>query len=200
MSDMTLVLHGLAIKKHAGAEAVAGLIGVDAAKVTALLAQAVAEGRAVESGGAFMLTPLARMALEGEYSRAFADQRADAAFIAAYERFEVVNKELKQLITDWQTMAVGGQRVPNDHSNEAYDSAIIDRLGALHERAEVVLKALGAGLKRLNVYATKLLAALEKAEDGEIDWVSGARIESYHTVWFELHEDLLRILGRERDE
>jgi hypothetical protein len=23
---------------------------------------------------------------------------------------------------------------------------------------------------------------------------------SYHTVWFELHEDLLRILGRERVE
>lgn len=200
MSEMTLVLHGLAIKKHAAAEAVAGLIGADAAKVKALLAQAVGEGRAVESGGAFMLTPLARMALEGEYSRAFADQRADVAFIAAYERFEVVNKELKQLITDWQTMAVGGQRVPNDHSNRAYDSAIIDRLGALHERAEAVLKALATGLPRLGVYARKLLAALEKAEDGENEWVSGARIESYHTVWFELHEDLLRILGRERDE
>ncbi|MBM3482475.1 MAG: hypothetical protein FJX66_04160 [Alphaproteobacteria bacterium] len=200
MSEMTLVLHGLAIKKHAGAEAVAGLIGVDATKVKVLLAQAVTEGRAVESGGAFMLTPLARMALEGEYSRAFADQRANAAFMAAYERFEVVNKELKQLITDWQTISVGGQRVPNDHSNKAHDSGIIDRLGALHERAEVVLKALGDGLKRLSIYATKLLTALEKAEDGEIEWVSGAKIESYHTVWFELHEDLLRILGRERDE
>jgi len=25
-------------------------------------------------------------------------------------------------------------------------------------------------------------------------------VDSYHTVWFELHEDLLRILGREREE
>ena len=35
---------------------------------------------------------------------------------------------------------------------------------------------------------------------GEIDWVSGVRIDSYHTVWFELHEDLLRMLGRTRQE
>lgn len=200
MSDMHLVLHGLAIKKHGGAEAVAGLVGLEGARVKALLAQAVSEGRAVESAGGFMLTPLARMALDGEYSRVYGEQRGNAAFVAAYERFEVVNKALKQLITDWQTMAVGGQRVPNDHSNKAYDSTIIDRLGALHERAEAVLKALASGLPRLGIYAKKLLAALEKAEDGEIEWVSGAKIESYHTVWFELHEDLLRILGRERDE
>ncbi|NQV20995.1 MAG: hypothetical protein HQ511_06225, partial [Rhodospirillales bacterium] len=45
-----------------------------------------------------------------------------------------------------------------------------------------------------------LLAALEKAEDGETEFVSGAKVDSYHTVWFELHEDLLRILGREREE
>jgi hypothetical protein len=30
--------------------------------------------------------------------------------------------------------------------------------------------------------------------------VSDARTPSYHTVWFELHEDLLRVLDRERDE
>lgn len=200
MNEMHLVLHGLAIKKHGGADAIASLMGLEAARTKALLAQAVAEGRAVETGGAYMLTPAARMALEGEYSKVYADQRASPDFIAAYERFETVNKELKKLITEWQTIEVGGQRVPNDHSNKAHDEAIIDRLGALHERAEAVLKALAAGLPRLAIYAKKLLAALEKAEDGEIEWVSGARIESYHTVWFELHEDLLRILGRERDE
>ncbi len=42
--------------------------------------------------------------------------------------------------------------------------------------------------------------ALERAEGGAIEWVSDARILSYHTVWFELHEDLLRILGRQRSE
>jgi hypothetical protein len=57
-----------------------------------------------------------------------------------------------------------------------------------------------AVLPRLGIYARKLQAALEHAEDGAIEWVSDARIESYHTVWFEMHEDLLRVLGRERQE
>jgi hypothetical protein len=53
---------------------------------------------------------------------------------------------------------------------------------------------------RLSWYARKLSAALERAEDGAHEWVSDAKIESYHTVWFEMHEDLLRLLGRERSE
>ena len=52
----------------------------------------------------------------------------------------------------------------------------------------------------MRIYREKLGAALEKAEDGAIPWVSDAKIESYHTVWFELHEDLLQLMGRERNE
>ena len=200
MSDMHLALHGLAIKKHGTPESVAGLMGLEIGKARNLLARAAGDGLVVETDGAFMLTPLARMSLDGEYSKVYVDQRASPVFVAAYERFEAVNKELKQLITDWQTVEIGEQRVPNDHSNKVHDDAIIDRLGDLHERAETVLGELTSDLPRLKVYNEKLLSALEKAEDGEIEWVSGAKIESYHTVWFELHEDLLRILGRERDE
>ena len=50
------------------------------------------------------------------------------------------------------------------------------------------------------MYKQRLDDAYDKVLAGEHDWVSGARIDSYHTVWFELHEDLLRMLGREREE
>jgi hypothetical protein len=119
---------------------------------------------------------------------------------AAYDDFEKINVLLKHLITDWQTMDVGGEKLPNDHSNKDRDQKIIDRLGDLHERSEPILKRMVAGLPRLGIYLEMLTAALEKAEDGAIEWVSDARIASYHTVWFELHEDLLRALGRERVE
>ena len=33
---------------------------------------------------------------------------------------------------------------------------------------------------------------------GETDWLTKPIIDSYHTVWFELHEDLLATLGLER--
>jgi hypothetical protein len=35
---------------------------------------------------------------------------------------------------------------------------------------------------------------------GEGDWFTSPLVDSYHTVWFELHEDLLATLGLERAE
>jgi hypothetical protein len=200
MSAMHLTLHGLAIKKHAAAADIAGLIGLPVAEAERQIATAVASGRAVAVGGKFMLSPLARVALESDYSRHYAGLRENSDFFAAYEAFERINVQLKTLITDWQTIEVGGQRVANDHGNEAYDAKVIDRLGDMHERADAILARLSAGLPRLDYYRKHLLGALEKAEDGATEWVSDAKIESYHTLWFELHEDLLRIVGRTRGE
>jgi hypothetical protein len=76
----------------------------------------------------------------------------------------------------------------------------VDRLGELHERAEPILRQLTADLPRLDVYRQRLEAAYDRALGGETDYVSGVRVDSYHTVWFELHEDLLRMLGRQREE
>ncbi len=179
---------------------IAALVGVDEPKVRAVLAEAVASGRAIEAKGGYALTPLARLALEGRYSLHFAPLRANARFVAAYETFERINRTLKQVITDWQTVEVAGERVANDHTDAAHDDAIVDRLANVHEQVESVLQALAGPLPRMRIYAQKLLAALEAAEDGDREWVSDVRRESYHTVWFELHEDLLRIMGRAREE
>ena len=200
MNDVHLVLHGLAVKKNGSAEAVAGLIGLAPERVSAVLNELVSRGRVTELQGRFMLSPASRMALEAEYSRYYGELRSNAEFVAAYESFERINGQLKVLISEWQTIEVAGEMIANDHTNAEHDQKIIDRLGELHERADVVLGRLGRHLLRLQVYRDKLLQALERSEDGEIEWVSGARIESYHTVWFELHEDLLRLIGRERVE
>ena len=200
MNARDLVFHATAIKRHAPAEAIAALAGLPPEQVRAELAGAVATGRAVEARGAYALTPLAGVALQARYPRHFAGLRGDAEFVAAYEAFERINISLKQLITDWQTLDVGGTRIANDHRDKAHDAAVIDRLGGLHEQAEPILTRLARKLPRLRYYADKLLAALEAAEDGDPEWVSDIRRDSYHTVWFELHEELLRIMGREREE
>ena len=200
MDHRSLAFHGLAIKRHANAVAVASLTGLSAGPVQSILEQGVATGRVVEVRGAYSLTPLARVALQAGYDKHFAELRKNDAFVAAYFGFEKINPELKGVITDWQTMDVRGERRANDHSDQAYDDKVIDRLSALHERAEPVFAGLARGLPRLSIYAGKLEAALDKAEDGGIEWVSDIHRESYHTVWFELHEELLRIMGREREE
>jgi hypothetical protein len=198
--DRFEAMHGLAIKKFGTAAAVAELLGASEADVQAALDAVVAEGMAMAAKGAFMLTPKGQQMLATEYPGRFGALRADPECAAGYARFELVNSELKALITDWQTMDVAGSRVPNDHSDREYDAAVIDRLGGLHERAEPVLAALASRLARLGRYHARLDHALDQAEGGRIEFVSGAKIDSYHTVWFELHEDLLRVLDRRRDD
>jgi hypothetical protein len=148
-----------------------------------------------------MVAPAGREWLAEQYPQAFAEFRSNPAATEAYERFERINRELLSLFTDWQMVpSAGGERVPNDHSDPDYDTGVIDRLGAQHERAEKVLDSFAALEPRLALYKERLDSAYDKALAGEHEWVSGARIDSYHTVWFELHEDLLRMLGREREE
>lgn len=200
MTERDLVLHAAAIKRHAPLGAIAGLACLPETTVATVMAQAVATGRAVEAKGAYALTPLAGVALQARYARTFATLRGDADFVAAYEAFERINVTLKQIITDWQTLDVGGVKIANDHRDKAHDARIIDRLGGLHEQAEPILARLARKLPRLKYYADKLLAALEAAEDGDHEWVSDIRRDSYHTVWFEFHEEVLRIMGREREE
>jgi hypothetical protein len=202
MTDLDLLaLHGLAVKKAGGPDAVAAILGVEEAGVAAALEAAVEAGRAAGAKGTFMVAPGGREWLDERYPEAFAEFRANPAATEAYERFERINRRLLELFTDWQMVpAAGGERVANDHTDADYDAGIVDRLGDHHERAEKVLDSFAELEPRLSIYKDRLDAAYDKVLAGDHDWVSAVRIDSYHTVWFELHEDLLRMLGREREE
>jgi hypothetical protein len=200
-TDMELLaLHGLAVKKAGSAEAVAGVLGASPDDVAAALDAAVEHGHAMGAKGTYMATPAGREWLDAQYPEAFAALRADPAADDAYMRFERINRELLVLFTDWQMMPAAGGRIPNDHSDPDYDRAIVDRLGDQHERAVKNLDRWSGLVDRLGVYGERLDHAYDRVLAGESEYVSGARIDSYHTVWFELHEDLLRMLGRVREE
>jgi hypothetical protein len=195
-----LALHGLAVKKAGSAPAVAAVLGADPDAVAEALQASVAAGRAIEAKETFMATPAGRDWLVEQYPVVYGDFRGAPEATEAYERFERINRELLRLFTEWQMMPVGSETVPNDHSDHAYDERVVDRLGGLHERAERPLEQFEALEARLGEYPRRLDAAYDKVLAGERDFVSGAKVDSYHTVWFELHEDLLRMLGREREE
>ena len=194
------VMHAVAIKRNGGADSISSISGLNLESVIKTLNDGVSLGRLVKIDDTFLLSPAGRMILDSEYSRFCDEIRSHGQFLDAYEKFEIINKELKQLITDWQTIKVGDQIIPNDHSDSEYDEKIIDKLGVIHEKFEPVLDIMVKSVERFANYSAKLTNALEKSEDGELQWVSDAQLDSYHTVWFELHEDLLRILGRIREE
>lgn len=193
-------MHGLAIKKFANAASVADLLAGSDIDVAAGLADAVADGQAVSAKGAFMLSPKGHTALTEAYPEVFKLLRADETLQRGYAQFEFLNVELKQLITEWQTIEIAGEPVPNDHSDSEHDKKTIDRIAALHDRADPLIRNMAVSLPRLVRYADRLSEALDRVDDGQIEFVSGVKVSSYHTVWFELHEDLLRLLNRKREE
>ena len=121
--------------------------------------------------------------------------RLDALLAAAYADFRAVNAEFKALVTDWQLR--DGQ--PNTHDDTAYDAAILARLDDVHHRVTPIVTAAAAQVPRLSRYSAKLHAALDNVHGGDTAWLSRPLIDSYHTVWFELHEELIVAAGLTRE-
>lgn len=197
-----LTMHTLTLRQRASAEQLAEITGQPVDEVGANLEKAVADGAVlVTRSGDHVVTPAGRTLLDEAYPTAFADLRGDAAVVEAMDAFESgVNPQMLALTTDWQTKEVGGERVPNDHADAEYDARIVDRLGRVHERTEKVLRPLAVADPLVDRFLDRVGAALTRAEGGATEYVSGMRVDSVHTVWFQMHEHLLRLTGRERSE
>ncbi len=166
----------------------------DPAGVAEAVQQLCASGLLVE-GATVRISPSGRARLH-ELLAAERTGIDSAAMAVVYDDFRSVNTDFKALVTDWQLK--GGQ--PNSHDDADYDAAVLARLEALHERVVPIIIAAAAQLSRLNGYLAKLHTALDKVKAGEIAWLSRPLIDSYHTVWFELHEELILATGRTREE
>ncbi len=144
--------------------------------------------------------PTLRISPEGRarLDELLADERShvdSAALLAAYDEFRSVNAEFKALVTDWQLK--DGQ--PNTHEDADYDAAVLARLDDVHRRVTPIIDAAAAQLPRLGRYSAKLQTALDHMHAGETMWLSRPLIDSYHTVWFELHEELILAAGLTRE-
>ncbi|MFM8408784.1 MAG: hypothetical protein ACKOCT_00770 [Alphaproteobacteria bacterium] len=116
------------------------------------------------------------------------------------ERFDDLNRRVKAAITDWQVVRVGSAVVPNDHSDPRRDAAVLDRLAQAGAAAGQLLRPLSRARRRIAVLLSRLDEALSRAVAGGGEWVCGLGVESVHAVWWNLHAELLALLGRERGE
>jgi pyruvate, orthophosphate dikinase len=133
--------------------------------------------------------------VDADRERLGADRAAEAI-----EDFAAYDGRMKAIVTAWQIRDVNGQQALNDHADEAYDAAVLADLGTLHARVMPWLEPLGAAVPRYVTYRERLARAAERALAGDGRWIASPRVDSYHSVWFELHEDLIRLAGRTREE
>jgi pyruvate,orthophosphate dikinase len=188
----TLAIKGLSLPD---AVAAASLSSVEA--VGPLVDRLVAEGLAERLAGAARLTESGK-ARAAELLAADQDRWVLAMANAALDGFVAFDGRMKETVTAWQMKDASAQPVLNDHTDAAYDAGVLERLAALHRDATAWLATLPDGLPRLITYRARLDRALAAARDGDGRFVASPRVDSYHSVWFELHEDLIRLAGRDR--
>ncbi len=116
------------------------------------------------------------------------------------EQFHSFDQRMKVIVTSWQVRVVDGEQVLNDHSDAEYDAQLLDDLAALHSETVEWLTPLSTAMRQFDVYRTRLVGALDLARSGDQQFVASPRVDSYHSVWFELHEHLIRLCGRRRSD
>jgi DNA-binding PadR family transcriptional regulator len=196
-----LVLHGCKLKGFAEPSAIGPVIGLKPPAIAKILQTLVKEGLAkhLEGGriSGYALTPAGK---EEQVRMAEADLAASGArdvVQSAYERFLVLNADLLAVCTAWQVRDID-RNILNDHSDRDYDAGVIKRLADVHAGVTPINAELSAALDRYHHYQPRLVFALDKVKKGNQEWFAKPILDSYHTVWMELHEDLLSTLHIER--
>ena len=152
-SDLrTLVMHGLRLKGFAEAAGVGEAVGVPEADAKPMLDQLVADGLATYRDGKLSGFSLTKPGRE-EHARLLSAE-LDGGGRARRHRRRPTGSSCSStpsccpVCTEWQLRDVDGESTVNDHSDAAYDAAVIEKLAALHARVEPICADLGAALDR----------------------------------------------------
>ena len=189
----------LDIKAAATPDGLAAALMSSTTQVQHVLDQLVADGLAQRASGMFRLTGQGRLRAKdlvaGDRQRWGYDNAR-----AALHGFAGLDHRMKDAVTAWQVRTVGDVQTPNDHSDAQYDHEVLAQLASVHDDTISWLSSLSPEPERLRVYRERLTRALQLARDGDERFIASPRVDSYHSVWFELHEDLIRLAGRSRAE
>jgi hypothetical protein len=196
-----LVLTTLRLKGFVDADVVAlacGLPERDVADALARLAQSGCVSRRDGRIRGWSLTEAGRAEGERRLAAELDEVGCRDVVEGAYERFRELNTPFLECCTRWQLREVDGTLDSNDHDDRAYDAAVLAELDRLDDAVQVVCNDLASVLARFGYYNGRFAVARVRLHDGEHDWFTTPYVDSYHAVWFELHEHLLATLNLER--
>ena len=188
----------LALKGMATAESLAEILRVEGGAIAAVLDQLAADGQLqAAAGDRYLLTPEGTATVEADYTAEA--ETAASAIEPHFDRFNTINQRFKEVVTSWQMREIDGEQVMNDHTDAAYDASVVDALRQeVHAEIVAIVGAVSQTVVRLGVYVERLQEAIDAVAAGDQAMMANPLRESYHTVWFELHEELIRLSGRNR--
>jgi pyruvate,orthophosphate dikinase len=193
------IVRALLIKGVVTVEMLAPAVVAGSEDLGPVLDEMSADGLIGDSGALIQLTDEGK-ALGLEMMAADRDAwRVDNAS-AALDAFVPLDQRMKEVVTAWQMSEVDGKPVLNDHSDGDYDAAVLERLASLHQDAAAWLESMFDGLPRLEDYSSRLHRAAKLVAEGDHGYIASPRVDSYHSIWFELHEDLILLAGRSRED
>jgi DNA-binding MarR family transcriptional regulator len=188
---MSQVLQALRLKGRATAEELAATLGADPVTVTEELSTLAGKNLVVERvtgrRPGWMLTGSGR----GRYEASLDEARTPAVverLTETYSAFLHCNQEVKDQCAKWQGT-----------TDDADRFEILEELAEITQKVAPSLTSAGEVVPRFAAYASRLATSLQKAEEDPRFVVSPA-VDSFHTVWFECHEDYLLMLGRSRQQ
>jgi hypothetical protein len=193
--------HGASPPGRASPERLAFALGCDGGaaveRVHVLAATGLASERTLGRVSGYSLTPEGSAALASELDAE--GLHGDPGLTELYDRFCLVNERFLKVASDWQVRKHGPIEAPNDHADADYDQGVIDRLAEVHDRTRVLVGGMAQCSSRFAVYRARLDDCMRRVAGGDRTAFTAALSESYHTVWFELHQDLILTLGVERE-
>jgi pyruvate, orthophosphate dikinase len=188
-------LRVISLKGLAPLESIADAVLSTPQDVRAVLDELELDGLVTTAAGAYRLTEAGTARVSSTVHSERDAWGIDGA-TAALGAFLDLDLQVKDIVTAWQLR----DGAVNDHTDSEYDAGVLEHLAALHVDTVAWLKPLEADCPRLADYRARLDRAIEASKAGDGRYVASPRMDSYHTVWFELHEDLIQLAGRTREE
>ncbi|WP_432558586.1 hypothetical protein [Granulicoccus sp. GXG6511] len=199
-ADEFRVLHTLRCIGASSAGRIADRARLSEGEAESVLIDLGARGLVTKSSGPFggwSITPAGRSADDAAVTAELAATGCRAGVEAAFGRFSGLNEVALEACTDFQMRMVDGVRRVNDHTDRRHDTRVLRQLASVERRGQEVCNDLEAVLDRFEGYGDRLSDAMQRALAGEWEFVVD-HPDSFHNVWFQLHEDLLVTLGRPR--
>jgi len=184
--DAFLILNALYLKKMASVTDLAQISGVPVNQVRTLVSGFEEQDWVLDMGEELLIQPEGMTRVQSHYRETYADLSQRQEMTTWFERFDPINRQFIKQVTDWQQ--TGG------------DPKVQDRLIGTVERLVKLIGEITPLLPRYAGYTRRFERSVTTIDQGNADFVCTPTVDSLHNIWFELHEDILLVLGKERTE